>query len=90
MVILLWLLLGTLQGDGDILDLVFSFTPGLLADPVVAKVNLVDGLSCGVVDSCMRGCFGYVHTLLVDQVDKLPPLVVWNWLVFFSHMKFCL
>ena len=90
MIILLWLLLGTLQGDGDIFDFVFSLTPGLLADPVVAKVDLVDGLSGGVVDSCVRSCFGYVHTLLVDQVDKLPPLVVWNWLVFFSHVKFCL
>ena len=53
MIILLWLLLGALQRDGDIFDFVFSLTPGLLADPVVAKVDLVYGLSGGVVDSCV-------------------------------------
>ena len=90
MVIFLKLLLRTLHADGDMWDFALSVSACLLANPVVAQVNLVDGFSGGVVDACLRGSFGNVHSLLVNQMDKFPSFVVWDRLVFFSHMKFCL
>ena len=49
---------------------------GFLLDSVLSNVDLVDGLSCRVVDSYRFGCPRNAVTLRMDQVYECLPLLV--------------
>lgn len=58
---------------------------GFLLDSVLANVDLVDGLSCRVVDSNRFGCPRNAVTLRMDQVYECLPLLVGDEHVLLNH-----
>ena len=76
---------GVLQHDWLPRPLFVAF--GFLVLPTRHNVDVVDRFGRGVEDVHLFGCLGDGHTLVVDQVDDLPSLVVADDDVLFAHLE---
>ena len=60
---------------------------GFFVLPAGDNVDVVDRFGRGVEDIHLFGCLGDGHTLVVDQVDDLPSLVVADDDVLLTHLE---